>query len=329
MVCGEKMAEVRDHSSFEISTSPSASTPTDEIEVIDTHQHMWFPSVWSCPWLSDPSCAALNRNFGMSEYLRAVQGCNVKKTIFLETDAVKEDLDVEARAVLDLCLEPDTLLSGCVLGADIASPDFIAYITKYQNNAHVKGVRQVLHTLSKGYCLQEMVIQNVKYLGTQGLSFEALSQPDQLDDILVLAQTCPGTVFILNHCGGHQGLSGTCPPLGEMIPAQHAAWEKGIRALAALDNVVAKVSGVYGGWSGGMQDWHLGRQLPTMTHVMDCFPATHIMFGSDWPVCEPTCPVAQFINDTKAFVLKTRGLSYARDLFYNNAVRWYKLDRHA
>ena len=42
--------------------------------------------------------------------------------------------------------------------------------------------------------------------------------------------------FIINHCGGYQGLSGTCPAAGSVDAAQKAAWDEGITALGQLTN---------------------------------------------------------------------------------------------
>lgn len=52
---------------------------------------------------------------------------------------------------------------------------------------------------------------------------------------------------VVDHCGGHQGLKGTCPAAGDTDPVQKAAWESGIAELASLPNAIAKISGLYGG----------------------------------------------------------------------------------
>ena len=51
--------------------------------------------------------------------------------------------------------------------------------------------------------------------GESGLTFDICEQPHRLVDVATMASQAPGTTFILDHCGGHQGLSGTCPEQGE------------------------------------------------------------------------------------------------------------------
>ena len=46
---------------------------------------MWYPTEWTCPWLADPSCASINKEFSMADYMKAMKGCNVTKTVFLES----------------------------------------------------------------------------------------------------------------------------------------------------------------------------------------------------------------------------------------------------
>ena len=53
-------------------------------------------------------------------------------------------------------------------------------------------------------------------------------------------------------------------------------WSVSLTALAALPNVIAKVSACYGGWSGGMQNgaqWSMALQRATMLFVLKAFPA--------------------------------------------------------
>ena len=57
-----------------------------------------------------------------------------------------------------------------------------------------------------------------------------------------MAGQAPGTTFILDHCGGHQGLKGTCPEQGPTDAAQRQLYKDGIVACAACPNMVAKVT---------------------------------------------------------------------------------------
>ena len=97
--------------------------------------------------------------------------------------------------------------------------------------------------------------------------------------------------------------------------------------LGKLPNVIAKVSGLYGGWQGGWAEWVFAAQTGTMDFVMDSFPSTNVVVGSDWPVCEGAAPGshATFIQELKTYVVEKRGLEYAKGLLSANALRVYKL----
>ena len=142
-----------------------------------------------------------------------------------------------------------------------------------------------------------------------------------------MCRQCPGTTFIIDHCGGHQGLKGTCPAAGDADATQKAAWEAGIAELGALTNAVAKISGLYGGWQGGWTEWTFASQKATMEYVMDKFPEDRVVLGSDWPVCEGACPGshAKYVSSMKTYLVETRGMAAAKKLLSENAIRVYRL----
>ena len=164
-------------------------------------------------------------------------------------------------------------------------------------------------------------------VGDCGLSCDICIQPDQLDDCAEMCRQCPQTTFIIDHCGGHHGLSGTCPAAGAKDDAQHAAWKAGIKALSELPNVVAKISGLYGGWQGGWDSWSFSTQTATMDFVMDHFPEDRVVLGSDWPVCEGAAPGshAKYVAEVKGYLVGKRGYGAAKKLLSENAIRVYRL----
>jgi len=282
---------------------------------------MWYPKEWHCPWLDD--CGPdLNRTFSMEEYQEAARGCNIVKTVFLETIAAPEDLAKEINFVMKLCADPSKPVAGLIVGCKIALDTFPEYIKTYAKVPEVKGCRQVLHVLPEKFCLAPRVIENVTLLGTLGKMFEICIQPTHLGSALELARRCPGTVLVLDHCGGIQGL----PVPGQPDPeGKRAAWKRGITELGKCANVVAKLSGLFGCWSGGMKGWSFEAQANDMAFVMDAFPNDRVVYGGDWPMLLGSASLKDFTVALKKMVLRTRGVHYARALFHDNAVRVYKL----
>jgi predicted TIM-barrel fold metal-dependent hydrolase len=139
---------------------------------------------------------ARQREFSMADYMSAMEGNNVVKTVFLETDCAKDQLEVEAGFVGKLCADPSVPVAGAVIGCAIDSPGFKAYIDKMKAESYVKGVRDVMHAKDKGFCLRPEVLANIQYLGECGLSCDICIQPDQLTDCAEMVRQCPGTTFI-------------------------------------------------------------------------------------------------------------------------------------
>ena len=59
-------------------------------------------------------------------------------------------------------------------------------------------------------------------------------------------------------------------------------------------------------------------------HVIACFGWDRVLFGSDWPVCTLSASLQQWIEALR-FVTKGAGEANQRKLFYDNAVRVYRL----
>lgn len=250
---GAKLREIRNR--IRIPARPAMPSPDDEpVPIIDCHVHWWqLPrpaaeeqpggGAWPLPWLEG---SPLNRDQSPAMYEAAVGGMDVRAAVFVETNAEPEHRRTEAAAALAAC-HTGGLLRGAIIGCEITQDPaaFAAYVSEFAADPALKGVREVLFLRPDGYCRVPSAVTNVRFLGERGLIFELLTQPERLDDAAWLAERAPGTTFVLEHCGGHQGLKGT-DGAGEPDAAQREAWEHGIEALGKMPNVVVKISAMYG-----------------------------------------------------------------------------------
>ena len=80
------------------------------------------------------------------------------------------------------------------------------------------------------------------------------------------------------------------PPIasGELEP-----WATAIRALAAHENVVCKLSGMV--TEAAWDTWTVDDLRPYAEVVLDAFGPERLMFGSDWPVCLLAAPYAAVV----------------------------------
>jgi predicted TIM-barrel fold metal-dependent hydrolase len=282
------------------------------IPIVDTHQHLWDLKKFKLPWVKEGSHLA--RNFVMSDYLAATQSSNVVKTVYMEVDVAVEQQRAEADYVIDLCKRADNPMVAAVISGRPASDSFAKYLAPYRNVVYIKGVRQVLHGegTSAGYCLDKKFIAGVQRLGDLGKSFDLCMRPGELLDGAKLIDACPGTRFILDHCGN-----------GDVQAKDLTQWKKDIAEVAKRKNVVGKVSGIVVNATPGK--WTADDLAPIINHTLSVFGPERVMFGGDWPVCTKAATYKQWVEALK-MIVKERPASEQRKLFHDNAVVFYGLE---
>jgi L-fuconolactonase len=136
-------------------------------------------------------------------------------------------------------------------------------------------------------------------------------RPGELRDGAKLAEACPGTRFILDHCGNASVFGGDL-----------ATWKKDIAAVAARPNVCGKISGIVASTKG--QAWQPDDLAPIINHVLEVFGPDRVVFGGDWPVCLLGSPLAGWVGALLE-VVRDRSGADQRKLFHDNAQRVYRL----
>lgn len=281
--------------------------------IIDTHQHLWDLRKFRLPWLE--SAPSLNRNFLPEDYRQATAGLNVVKAVYMEVDVDPSQQVEEAEDVVALCRSGKTPTVAAVISGRPASEGFGAYLARFKGVPEIKGVRQVLHgkTTPPGYCLDPAFVRGIQALGEAGLMFDLCMRAADLPQGRKLVEACPGTRFILDHCGN-----------ADVRNKDRSAWKSDIAGVAKNDRVVCKVSGIVASTKG--HPWTPDDLAPIVNHVLDVFGPDRVMFGGDWPVCTLGATYAQWVSALKTIV-RDRPVPEQRKLFHDNAVRVYGLDR--
>jgi predicted TIM-barrel fold metal-dependent hydrolase len=283
------------------------------LPIVDTHQHLWDLKKFKLPWIENGS--HLDRSFVSSDYVKAVEGLNVVHSVYMEVDVEASQQQAEAECVLDICRRGDTPMVAAVISGRPASDGFANYIKPFKDVAFIKGVRQVLHGdgTKAGYCLQKEFIQGIQLLGELGKRFDICIRPGELSDAAKLIDACPGTRFILDHCGN-----------ADVRRKDQTQWKKDIAEVARRKNVVGKVSGIVVNAEPGK--WGPDDLAPVVKHTLEAFGPDRVMFGGDWPVCTKAATYKQWVEALKAIV-KDRKAEEQRKLFHDNAVRFYGLKK--
>jgi predicted TIM-barrel fold metal-dependent hydrolase len=285
-----------------------AAPPTPPL--VDTHLHLWDLERFELPWIEKDG--PLNRSFLLSDYLAAADRLNIQQCVYMEVDVRPDQQSAEIEYITSLCQQEGPLAAMVVSGRP-AEDGFAAYLRRHAENPYIRGLRQVLHTPAtpRGYMLERAFVRGIRLLGEAGWHFELCLRPGELADAAKLADLCPDTRFVLDHCGNASVLEKNLDP-----------WRRDLARLAEREHVSAKISGIIA--SGTMGRWSIENLAPIIDHTLDCFGPDRVVFGSDWPVCTLAASLRKWVEALYAIV-RRRGDAEQRKLFSENARRIYRL----
>jgi L-fuconolactonase len=279
-----------------------------ELRVLDAHVHFWDPSVLRYPWLAE--LPALRRPFLPRDF-GPLKSRSVDGVIFVEANVAPAQSALEVEWVERLADE-EPRIAGIVAFLDLldesARGDALA---RLRRSPRVVGVRHNIQQHAPGFAVQPAFVRGVQDVGFQGLPFELCITADQLAETVALVEQCPDTRFVLDHCAK--------PAIRDDA---FSAWAGQLEQLAVHERVVCKLSGLL---TESRADQRDGASLsPYLEHVLTCFGAPRILYGSDWPVCllGGGAELWRALVDeaTAAWADADR-----RALFAENAARFYRL----
>lgn len=293
--------------------SLSAAAKDDPMPLVDCHQHLWDLSKLKLAWVKEGQ--PLAHSFTPKEYAEHTQGLNIVKSVYMEVDVVEADEQKEVDYIVGLIEAKSSPTVAAVVGGRPAKGDeFRKYVAQFKGSPYVKGLRQVVHNEKDppGLSLQKEFVAGVRHLGELGLSWDICIRPGELTDAAKLIGECPGTRFILDHCGN--------APIHDA--KKMGQWKKDIATVAGHKNVVGKVSGVA---ASAKKDMPLVDQLaPAVKHTIEVFGWDRVMWASDWPVVTLGAALKDWVAAAKEIV-KDQPAERQKKLFHDNAVKFYGL----
>ena len=158
-------------------------------------------------------------------------------------------------------------------------------------------------------------MRGVQLLADYGLSFDLGIYHIQLASATELVRRCPETSFILDHIGKP-----------DIRGKQMDPWRSQIDALAALPNVVCKVSGI--ATEAEPHTWTVEDIAPYVEHVLGAFGEDRVLYGGDWPVVLNASTYLRWAEALNT-ITESRPAQFKRKLWHDNARRVYRLDDDA
>ena len=241
-----------------------------DFPIIDTHVHLWDPARLRYPWLG--GVPRLNRRHSVEEFRAACGAVSVEKMVFVECGSDRA-LSFEEAAWVSGLAASEPRLRGIVAHASLEKGDAVeADLARLATLPMVKGIRRLLQEeKDDAYCLRPDFVRGVRLLARFGFTFDVCIYHRQLAGVIALVRQCPEVGFVLDHIGKPGIRAGLLDP-----------WRAEMRMLAALPNVVCKLSGV--ATEADHATWTPAQLRPYLDHALACFGPSRVMFGGDWPV---------------------------------------------
>jgi predicted TIM-barrel fold metal-dependent hydrolase len=280
------------------------------IPLIDTHQHLVYPDVAGYGWTAGIPALA-DRAFTVADYQALTEGLGIAGTLFMETAVDEDDIRAEAEHVARLAADPANGIRGLIVTARPETDEGFAGWIEAAKGMGAVGVRRVLHVVDDGMSTTDTFRANVRRIGAAGLVFDMCFLARQLPLARALAEACPDTQFVLDHCGVPDIAGGGLDP-----------WREEIRALAGHPNVACKLSGLLAYCAPGNATYEAIE--PYVAHAIDSFGPDRMLWGGDWPVVDLANGLPDWIAVTRR-ILDSLSADEARAIASATATRVYGL----
>jgi len=253
------------------------------VSAIDAHHHIWRLN--DLPWLSGPqvprifgSYQPICRDYPIEEYRSDTTGCDIVKSIYVQTNWPAGQSYDEARWVQSVA-DATGWPHGNVAHADLADPDAGSLIKRLATLPATRGIRQQLHWHANPqyrFAPRPDVMNDKDWrrglavLADHGLLFELQIFASQMQDGAGLARSLPDIVFVLEHAG----------MLEDTSERGWQLWREGMTALADCPNVNVKLSGL-GTFVHACREDVMG---PIVEQTVAIFGADRCFYGSNFPI---------------------------------------------
>ncbi|MBK9941027.1 MAG: amidohydrolase family protein [Kouleothrix sp.] len=282
-----------------------------DLPIIDAHVHLWDPARFRMAWLDGSDL--LGRRYLLDQYRAHTAGLAIEALVYLQVDVAPAYGLLEAQFVAGLAAH-DPRIGAIVAWAPLEDGDCArTYLDALVGlSPLVKGVRRIVQSEpDAGFCLRPGFVRGVRLLAEYGLSCDICIQHEQLAATIALVRQCPEVQFMLDHLGKPAIKAGQLEP-----------WRTQLAELAALPNVLCKISGV--ATEADHAGWTVEQIAPYVRHALDVFGDDRVAFGGDWPVVLLASEYRRWVDALDALT-HDRSPAARRKLWAENARRFYRL----
>lgn len=247
--------------------------------IIDAHFHSWQLARGDYGWLT-PAMGSIYRDVDVADWLAQARPCGVSGGVLVQAAPT----EAETHHLLDLAQRHSEVL-GVVGWVDLLAADAPQRIAALARNPKLRGLRPMLQDIADtDWVLQPALRPALGAMVHHGLVFDALVQPRHLPGLLTFARAWPRLSIVIDHAAKPAIAQGQWEP-----------WAGGLRRLADETQMVCKLSGLLTEAGPAPAS---NAAIPWAAHVLACFGAGRVLWGSDWPVLERATSYAQWWEAT-------------------------------
>jgi L-fuconolactonase len=274
---------------------------------IDSHQHFWRLQRGDYLWLT-PGLETLYRDFLPPELEPMLKAAGVERTILVQAATTVAETDY----LLSLA-DNHAFIAGVVGWVDMDDPASALHdLRRLRDNTCLLGVRPMIQDIADpDWMLQGSLTPIFEQLIASNLRFDALVRPVHLENLRRLLDRHPQLPCVIDHAAKPDIASASWQP-----------WADNMAALAAGSNCYCKLSGLLTEAGARTDDDAL---RPYVEHLLQCFGAQRIMWGSDWPVLTLAGSYGDWVQQSER-LLKHLSVREQEAIFGATANTFYGLD---
>ncbi len=231
--------------------------------MIDTHIHFWRLVRGDYHWLK-PANQTLYRDYVPDEVQSSWDQHGIEGVIAVQAAQTIE----ETEYLLSLAQQNDRII-GVVGTLDLNSSDTPRIYERLRQNPQFVGIRySLLGAQTQVNHFSAPFLANVRMFAADDFPVDLLMKPTHVPNLLRLLDKVPDLTTVANHLGS--------PNFDEPLQP----WADAMSELAQHPKAMCKISGMITQVGG----YHPEILRDAVQHLVQCYGAQRLMFGSDWPV---------------------------------------------
>jgi L-fuconolactonase len=232
---------------------------------VDAHHHVWRLARGDYHWMTPD--LPIHRDYGLDD-LRPLLG-DIGATILVQAAAT----EAETAFMLEVARGSAGLVRGVVGWTDLAAPDAAAKVAAMGEDPLLVGLRPMLQDIAETeWILRPEVQPGLAAMARAGLRLDVLARVRHLPLLPELARRHPDLRMVIDHAAKPDIAGGHFRP-----------WAADIARVARETGAFCKFSGLA---TEARTDWAVADLRPYADHLLTCFGAERLMWGSDWPVVD-------------------------------------------